>query len=223
MGLKLKTNPPAEPVTRGEMKNHLRVDLSDEDNLIDALNAAAREWVEEYTARQLVDAQYEWILPRFPGRAEVFTEDGVVWHTPGFVVGDDRPLYLPRAPVRSVEKIEYVDTDGNTQTFGKYQTDLDRVTTPPVIVPDPDETWPSTKVDRIDGVTVTFTAGYAPDTTASPTDYGANVPQRLKTAIKLLCGHWYENRQAVVRDASPSEVPFTVVRLIENLRVKVPA
>jgi len=223
MGLKMTTPPPAEPVSLDELKAHLRVDTADEDDLIDAVNAAAREWVEEYTARQLVEAVYEWTLPRFPGqRWPAHVEHGETWHTPGFVTAGDAPLHLPRAPVRSIDDISYVDNDGQSQSFTAFQTDLSRVTTPPVVMPGAGETWPAVAPERLDGVTVTFTAGYEPGS-GSPADYGANVPKRLRTAIKLLATHWYENRSAVMRDASPAEVPLTIVSLLSSLRMSYPA
>lgn len=45
--------------------------------------------------------------------------------------------------------------------------------------------------------TVTYIVGY-PATEEDPPDYVANVPASFKTAIKLLVGDWYENREHTI-------------------------
>jgi len=176
MGLTITTPPTAEPVTLDEAKAHLRVDGTAEDTYITALIQAARAWVENFTTRQLVQATYEWTLDRFPGRPE-------------------NPLRFPRSPVASVDSVEYVDGDGGKQTWAAYQTDLN--VAPAILLPAVDGTWPGVQADNPTAVTVTFTAGYAPDNSQSPSDPAGNVPQGLKHAIMLLVGHWFERRTSV--------------------------
>ena len=176
MGLKVTTAPTVEPVSLDEAKTHLRVDGTAEDTYIEALIQAARAWVENYTARQLVQATYEWTFDRFPDRPE-------------------KPVRFPRSPVATVDQVEYADHGGTTQTYSSYQLDLN--VAPAIMLPVVDGTWPGVQADNPTGVTVTFTAGYEPDDTQSPTDPAGNVPQSLKHAILLLVGHWYERRASV--------------------------
>jgi uncharacterized phiE125 gp8 family phage protein len=106
-------------------------------------------------------------------------------------------IKLPVQPVTSVSYVQYVDTAGSTQTFtegtspdvAKYDvfTDGPRST----IVPKYNQVWPDTR-DHPNVVTVRFVAGY----TAFPAD--------LKQALRLLVGHQYENREAVI-------IGFTVI------------
>ena len=63
--LTLTTDVAEEPVTLIEMKTHLRVDHSDEDDLIGNLIQAAREHVENETQTAMVERVYRADLPDF--------------------------------------------------------------------------------------------------------------------------------------------------------------
>jgi len=82
MYLRLVTPPAVEPVTLEEAKLHLRVDGTEEDSLIAALIAAARQKAEEYTRMAFITQTWE---------LAVDTACGV--------------LYLPRPPVQAVEAV----------------------------------------------------------------------------------------------------------------------
>jgi uncharacterized phiE125 gp8 family phage protein len=73
--LTVETPPAIEPVTLTEAKQHLRVDIADDDTYIEALIVAARQYAEEYLDRALISQQlavrmdtfpYEFELPRPP-------------------------------------------------------------------------------------------------------------------------------------------------------------
>jgi hypothetical protein len=73
--LTVETAPAIEPVTLAEAKQHLRVDIADDDTYIEALIVAARQYAEEYLDRALISQQlamrmdtfpYEFELPRPP-------------------------------------------------------------------------------------------------------------------------------------------------------------
>ena len=44
------------------------------------------------------------------------------------------------------------------------------------------------------------------------------IPRRAAQAIRLLVSHWYEIREPVVVGVVPAQVPFSVSRLINQLR-----
>jgi len=66
MSLTIVTPPAEEPVTLTEAKNHLRVDLSDDDSLISALIVAAREHAEAITRRAFITQTLKLSLDAFP-------------------------------------------------------------------------------------------------------------------------------------------------------------
>lgn len=121
-----------------DAKLHLRVDASDEDPLIAGYIAAARAWVEAECGIQIMRAEWQLTLDRFPRRA----------------------IYLPKPPLVSISSIEYTDTSGTTQTLNASAYVVD--TTPAIgrITLAHNQSWPST-VDEANAVAVTYLSGYA--------------------------------------------------------------
>src|SRR5271155_5064675 len=64
--LQIVEQPLCEPVLLADMKNFLRVDIDDDDELIQGLIVAGRELVESYTGRSLVNKGYLMTLDSFP-------------------------------------------------------------------------------------------------------------------------------------------------------------
>jgi len=178
--------PTSEPVTLPNAKKHLNVLLPDDDTLIRDLLKAAREQFEDRTGRVLMTQTWEQLFDWFPNT-----------------------IQLLRSPVQSVTKIEYIDTEGVTQTLATSEYVLDAKSEPARIVEAFGKSWPTTR-DTVNAVTVTFLAGY---TTA------ALVPPSIKAAIKLMLGHLYEHREAVVMGGAPVTMPMAVDALLAQHRV----
>jgi uncharacterized phiE125 gp8 family phage protein len=162
--------PTETPVTLPEAKHHLRVDDDAEDSLIEGLNQAATNWVEEYTGRQLVDATWLLTLERFPRFDE---------------------LLLPRPPVNAITSITYHTSDGNALVMpaGDYVLDNSNDYGPHRLYLAQDADWPAEALRRVAGVEILYTAGYG----------GAeDVPDQFKSGIKMVAGSLYENRETEV-------------------------
>lgn len=187
----LYSAPASEPITTAEAKTHLRVDISDDDTYIDTLVSAARQYVEQHTRRALITQTWD-----------LWTDD--------FPDGDALPLGM--APLQSVTHVKYVDNTGATATMTATDYVVDSYDEPGKIVLKGSAAWPSATLQEVNGVNVRFVAGYG---TAS-----TSVPQPILHAMKLLIGHWYENReQVVVTGAVPKSVPFAVESLLMPYRV----
>jgi uncharacterized phiE125 gp8 family phage protein len=173
MPLSLVTPPATEPLSLDDAKLHLQVDGDAENVTIDALVYAAREWLENFTGRALIQQTWDLKLDSFAD-CDYFRE-GAIW--------------LPKPPVTAVSSVTYVDTAGVSQTWSssEYQTDLP--SGPHArrarIQPAYGYTWPTTR-DQPNAVTIRFVAGYG--TTAE------SVPSLLVTAMKLLIGQWFQHR-----------------------------
>lgn len=50
-------------------------------------------------------------------------------------------------------------------------------------------------------------------------DYEGDVPEPLKEAVRMLVGHWFDNREAVSEDAQTKETPFGVWQIVNEHRV----
>ena len=97
-------------------------------------------------------------------------------------------ICLPEPPLQSVASVTYIDTNGDSQTWSSslYTVKTDEILG--TIRPAYNEDFPSTR-DEVDAVTVSFTAGYAD---------AASVPSTIKSAMLLLIGHLYENRESFI-------------------------
>ncbi len=178
MGLSLVTAPAAEPVTLAEAKLHLRQeDSTADDTLITALIVAARENVEQFTRRALIEQTWKLWLDEFPS-------SGVI--------------YLPKSPLRSVVAVTYVDGAGAVQTLATTEYAIDTAATPGRIYLAYDKSWPSTRAIQ-DAVRVEFKGGYGTAATA--------VPEGIKAAMKLIIGDLYENRERTVVGTIANELP----------------
>lgn len=200
MSFKVTTAPGAEPllVTDAVVKQTLRVIDTAEDAYITMLLGMARGLAEQLTWRAFITQQITLVMDKFPGPgAETSAANwyGPAWGTsPGpltttrFDGTTGNEIWLPRAPLQTVDSITYVDGAGAVQTLAPSAYLVDAISEPARITPAPDTTWPSTQA-RANAVTVTFTAGYG--TT------GAAVPVGIQHWILLMTATLYENRELV--------------------------
>jgi uncharacterized phiE125 gp8 family phage protein len=113
---------------------------------------------------------------------------------------------IPVGPVVSITSITY-NVSANTTTAldaGNYYVDIKRQPARISII-----NAPSVYDYVHNGVQVNFTFGY-PE---------ADVPNAVLHAIRLLVGHWYENRRQVIQ-AKIYEVPMGVHALLNTYRIE---
>lgn len=191
MGLFITSQPSEEPVSTAELRAHCRIDINDENTLLDSYQKAARISLETLTRRAFVTTTFKLTLDDFPRCVNY-------WYF-------QNPIWLPRADVIAISSITYVDSNGSTQTLASNQYQL---TTghPAKVVPAYGLNWPTTR-NQPDCVSVTFSAGYGAATA---------VPENVKLAIKHLVSHWYNNRSKVEVGTISSEIPWTCEALLSN-------
>ncbi len=195
MPLKLIQRDSVEVVALADAKKHLRVDGVDEDDLIRGLAAAARD--------------------RLDGR------DGVLgialttqtWELTldGFPCDYTKPILLPLPPLQSVTSVKYFDTAAVEQTWDPSLYQVDAVQWPARIQPVFGAFWPITQYGRINAVTVRFVAGFGPG--------AGDVPLPIVQAMKLMIGHWYQNRELAVPGAGMTELPLAAEALLAPFRL----
>ena len=110
-------------------------------------------------------------------------------------------ISIPKGEVQSVTSVKYRDRD-NVQTT--LTVDVDYIVTDGNKII-PIGTFP-TDLLSYDAVEVVWVAGWSDK---------ADVPYKVKQAIKLLVGHWYQNRTPIddTRTA-PQEISFTLSALL---------
>lgn len=168
--------PTSEPVTLADAKAHLRVDITEDDDLIDSLIVAARDYVERRSGLSLVTQTWKLYLDRWPRAAFEFWP----WPAPGSTI------LLPRHPVQSVTSLQWLDAGGTTNTVAGSDYSLDVASRPARIRPVVGKSWPATSLAPQGGVVVAFVAGFAS---------AALVPATLRQAMLLLIGTWYRSRE----------------------------
>lgn len=169
MILKRTSAPAVEPVSLAEAKEHLRVDISDDDDLIEGYITAAREYMEGATRRAFITQTWRLSLDAWPQSDEI---------------------QIPKPPLQSICSIVYYDADGISTTWDAANYIVDTDSEPGRVALAYGQFWPGVTLRPINAIQITYTAGYG--------DAASDVPQWVKQAIKLLIGHWYENRETVI-------------------------
>lgn len=128
--------PATEPVSLAEMKAHLRLTGTAEDELVGQLIAAARAQVEQETRRALISQGWRLYLDQWSA---------------------GRVVQLPVAPVQGISQILVFDEDGVPHALAETDWRLDKSTSPARIRVKPGAGLPSSAVMAIE---IDFTAGY---------------------------------------------------------------
>lgn len=179
------TEPVVEPVSVAEAKAHLRVDaeFAEDDLYIQSLITSARIHVENVSDRTLIRSQWQIKLDNFPSS----------------------DIELPKPPIMSdAVVVTYIPSDRvyNPVAFTDFRTDRD--STPAVIRPQWNGTWPTARGAEND-VTITYWAGFG--------ESGQKVPAPARHCILLMVGHWYATREAVIQGGM-NPVPMAVEVLL---------
>lgn len=169
----LVTPPAVEPVTLAEAKAHMRVDATDDDALISSLIVAARQWAERFTNRAFITQTWKLALDPMPVE-DIFQNFGAA-----------RAISLPRAPLQSVETVQYYADDDTATVWPSANYFVDTMREPGRLVLRSNAVWPS-PTRRANALIATYTAGYGDDATS--------VPEPIRAAILELVAHWYERR-----------------------------
>lgn len=155
--------PTQQPISLNEAKLFMHIIEDDEDTLIEDMIKTATEYCENFTNRQLEIATFELINER-------------VWSD----------FKLPKNPIRTIEKIEYMDLEGNYQIMNtnEYYLYFDYG-----IGYIHFHNLPHHKQDKR-AFKITFTSGYDV------------VPFSIKSYMKMAVSTLYENRENYVIGAS---------------------
>lgn len=140
----------SETLALADVKKQLRITTTADDDSLRAFIASVRHTTEQFLSRTLVTSIWEYKRDYFPAQ-----------------------ICLPMGPIQSVTTVEYIDTNGDSQTFTDFQFDVDGRLRPAYGF-----SWPSARL-QYDAVTVTYVAG--------ATNAGKVEPD-IKHAMMLLVG-----------------------------------
>lgn len=137
MALKRASEPATEPVSLEEAKDHLNVEHSEKDVLLDSYISAARGLVERSCHIVVAETDYILTLDAFPASS----------------------IYLGVTPVIAVDSVMYDDEDGMEQTVDPADYIVDNSQDYGWVVLMADASWPAT-LSAVNAVRVNFRAGY---------------------------------------------------------------
>lgn len=103
-----------------------------------------------------------------------------------------------------VEKIEYIDHDGVLQALEPADYTIDKHSVVGSVYPSYGRGWPPVRCQK-NAVQITFTCGFA---------NRSKVPETIKSAMKLLIEHWWQNRGAVIIGTITSQLPVGVDQML---------
>lgn len=185
---------PAElPVSLDEVRADLRFepDYTAEDTKINSLILAATDFVsgpDGVLGKALINQTWCLSVPQADRHARIC---------------------LTLTPVQSITSIKVIDPAGEEQTLSVADFHLFGDEDIAYIEPKIGSVWPSV-YDRPDAIRVTFVCGFG--------DTSDSVPNHIKQAIRLLCCHWYENREAVLTGTIATTLPMGVDALLSISR-----
>ena len=121
-----------------------------------------------------------------------------------FYLSSFRSASLAYGPVTSITSVLYDDTTGFEQTLDASKYYYDRPGQNPIRIYFHDV--PDVEDYNSQPVRVVAAVGEAPT-------------NEVKHAVRLLVGHWYENRRTVVTGAIATSIPFAVEALLSSQRI----
>lgn len=204
-GLVEVTGPAIEPVTRAEVKSQLRLDVDDDNILIDSLIKTARIWAENYTGRMFIQRTLQQFLD------SAYQADVPLWE--GTRVGPYQTHFsnyieLEPTPVSAVTSIRYFDDNDSASTWATSNYYVDTVGEPARVILRDGGSYP-TDTRTLNSIEVNITAGYGTATT--------DVPEAIRMAILQYITFMYENRGEF--DGSSHKPPMIIQNLLNPYKV----
>jgi uncharacterized phiE125 gp8 family phage protein len=144
------TAPAADPIVAADLEAALRLGSSFDSTTVSRVIPASVRKVEEDTERSLITRTITGKLDRWP-------KNGII--------------HLPKPPFVAITSFKYFDTNGDEQDLEvntDYQIKMSGDSGRLVVAPG--ESWPSVQSDRLEPITITYTAGYGSSSTDVPDD-----------------------------------------------------
>ena len=168
--------PTSEPISLDQAKSHAKIETNEDDELIITLIEAVRTWAEDTLNRALISQTWTYIIEDFADK-----------------------IPLPRGPAISITQIDYIDTDGNSQTLSSsiYEADVNGIDG--FVRRSFNQVWPSTR-DVYNAITITYVVGFGSTSIA--------IPKPIIQGMLVMIADLYEHRETYVQGMTIVAVPF---------------
>ena len=194
-------SPAIEPVTLEQIKAHARIDQDYDDTLLTMYLQSAREWCEQYLNRAIFTQRWTFnVTWAPPPTATPLVPQSLITFPLNWPPLVKQPVYLPRAPLVSVEEIRWgpiyaMQVADPTDYDVNFGVEPGYVAVKPQLLP---------KIPQ-QSMSIDFTCGNDPT---------GIVPMNVRHAILTLATHYYEQRGDVEDDS-----PRAVYRLLDPYRL----
>ena len=125
------------------------------------------------------------------------------------------PIMLAVNPVQSITSVKYYDTDDAQQTLSSSNYQVDIASDEARIYEGVSAGYPSISLDVINPIEVIMVCGYG---------LAADVPEDIKSAIKIMTDFFYENRDMVnvpvASMATQIPIPSAVYAILNSYRLR---
>lgn len=180
------------------IKQHLRIDDCESDELLRASISGAADMIARETTRILRPTVYEWRLDAWPAGCR---------------------LELPVAPVRDVLTVTYIDAAGAEQALDTTLWDWEPTDAGGTLWFTALFTPPEIGREK-GGIRIGFEAGHDPhEATPDDGDQSLAFPDVAVPCLLLMVAHWFQNREATAAAPGMVEIPLGAQRLIPQLRI----
>lgn len=176
--------PSIDPVSIAECKRHMRIEHSDDDEIIGSLINVAVNYLD---------------VTGMLGKAMITQ----TWAE--YVDFHATTVHLSITPVQSVSSIQYYDVNNVLQTDTLSNYYIIGTKGYKTIYPKSGYSWPVT-FKRDDAIKITYVVGFG--------DTAESVPETVRHAIKMLVANYYENRENELIGTISKTLPFGVEQLI---------
>ena len=120
-------------------------------------------------------------------------------------------ICLPFGTLQSVSSVKYIDEDETEHTLSTDVYAVNADTVPGSVYLKEGQSWPDAELRTVNGVVIEIVCGYGD---------AEDVPEAIKTAIKLMAAHLYENREIVnFSSFDLNEIPEAFTALLANYRL----
>jgi uncharacterized phiE125 gp8 family phage protein len=166
---------------------------SNEDTLLTSIIQAAREQVEDITRRALITQTWDYYIDRFP---------------------NSNAFKLPFGNLQSVTHIKYTDSDGTQTTMtvsDEYIVETNGDKCGRIVLPY-GESWPSFTAYPSNPIVIRFVCGWTS---------AAAIPEKIKSALKLILTDLYENRESQIISTTGSDykINTALTKLLASYRL----
>jgi uncharacterized phiE125 gp8 family phage protein len=192
---KTVTGPAVEPVTTDEAKKQARIPHTADDTYVVSLIVTAREAVENFLNRRLINTTLDYFRDNFP------------W--------DSSEIELPGGRLQSITSLKYTDSDNVENTVASSLYFAATADEHGALRLAYNAVWPSATLKPAEAVVVRYVVGYG--TTA------ATVPADIRHGILLMVASLYNDRgdeDKFTAGAPPKDMPVAAQRLLWPHRIE---